>query len=370
MTNWNERPLPRAAGGKPNPNRKNKKKTKSNVSSSSLTPMPSLGTEENTGGIIALESTPEELRQREQRLMRFGTAATTWGQPATNTEDNRGGWTADGKIIGTSRDLEKPYFRLTSAPDPATVRPLEMLKIAYTHVKRKWKTENNYKHACEQLKSIRQDLTVQGIRGRFATTIYEYHARIALEVADLSEYNQCQSQLRELYTEGSESNTNNEFIAYEILYLLFSGNRSEMNSLLERRALAKVQGKAGGKTKSKALRHALAVRAALAVGNYHQFFKLYQDAPNRNALLMDQFIPRERVKALIMLCKSYPMGLPLDFISRELAFYSVDDATQFLEKHGIKVDDVNGRLETKPALPLLHAAIANKYQKADIKGQV
>ena len=45
---------------------------------------------------------------------------------------------------------------------------------------------------------------------------------------DLSEYNQCQSQLRTLYTDGSiaDVSVNAEFTAYEILYLLFSGNRS------------------------------------------------------------------------------------------------------------------------------------------------
>lgn len=77
-----------------------------------------------------------------------------------------------------------------------------------------------------------------------------------------------------------------------------------MNSLLEKRATARAQKKSAKKSKSKALKHALAVRASLASGNYHQFFKLYQEAPNRNALLMDQFVPRERVKALAMLCKT------------------------------------------------------------------
>ena len=64
------------------------------------------------------------------------------------------------------------------------------------------------------------------------------------------------------------------------------------------------------------------------------------------------------------------MGLPLDFITAELAFYNIEETIGFLESHGIKVDQKNSRLETKPAVPHLQVAINNKYQKADIKGQI
>lgn len=53
------------------------------------------------------------------------------------------------------------------------------------------------------------------------------------------------------------------------------------------------------------VQHALSVRSALATNNYHRFFQLFLSAPNMGGYLMDQFIERERVKALVILCKTY-----------------------------------------------------------------
>lgn len=52
------------------------------------------------------------------------------------------------------------------------------------------------------------------------------------------------------------------------------------------------------------VQHALNVRSSLATGNFHRFFILYRNAPNMGGYLMDQFCERERVRALIVLCKA------------------------------------------------------------------
>ncbi|KAJ6258489.1 hypothetical protein Dda_6531 [Drechslerella dactyloides] len=276
-------------------------------------------------------------------------------------------------VVGRSTKLEKRYLRLTSAPDPDTVRPLHVLEKSLDLLKSKWKAENNYSYICDQFKSLRQDLTVQHIKTEFTISVYEIHARIALEKGDLGEYNQCQSQLANLYADKIPGGHPHEFKAYRILYLLHTCNRSDMNDVLASLTAAEKQ--------DRAILHALAVRGAVASGNYHRFFRLYLDAPNMGGYLMDSFIDRERLAALATICKTYRPDIPFRHITEELGFENDSECEAFFVKHNAadfiktKEDASPGGtgkiiLETQKAFPTLEAAKAAAFKRVDIKGQI
>jgi hypothetical protein len=235
-----------------------------------------------------------ELDKRRQRfqLGNNGTKTTPpWGSPRKDEDEM-----PTGPVVGTNLSLEKSYFRLTAPPKAETVRPLHILKKTLHMLVEKWKAEKKYNYICNQFKSLRQDLTVQHIKNAFTVKVYEIHARISLEKGDLGEYNQCQTQLKALYAQNLGGNPA-EFKAYRILYFVYTCNKTDMNDMLAELTLTDKS--------HKWIKHALDVRSSLALGNYHKFFRLYLQAENMGAYLMDMFVERERLNALANISRGY-----------------------------------------------------------------
>jgi len=205
-------------------------------------------------------------------------------------------------------------------------------------------SEKNYLYKCDQLKSIRQDFTVQRIQNELSVKVYETHARLAIESGDLAEYNQCQSQLKRLYGEGVKG-CNLEFSAYNLLYLVHSNNKRDLLS-----SMASLPKEA---KKDTAVKHALQVRYAFLSANYVLFFKLYKMAPNLNSCLMDLYVEQMRFAAIKCMSKSYRPTVPVRYAARVLGFVGVDKVCEALEEceewlkaHGaiLSVDN-NGELQ-------------------------
>ncbi|KAI0482236.1 SAC3/GANP/Nin1/mts3/eIF-3 p25 family-domain-containing protein [Xylariaceae sp. FL0804] len=271
---------------------------------------------------------------------------------------------SSGPIVGYNMELEKRYFRLTAAPKPSEVRPEHVLHQTLDLLKKKWRKESKYGYICDQFKSLRQDLTVQHIRNEFTVSVYEIHARIALEKGDLGEYNQCQTQLRALYKAGVKGNST-EFKAYRILYFIHTANRTALNDAIADLTTAEKE--------ERPVKHALSVRSALALGNYHRFFKLYLDVPNMGAYLMDMFVRRERLAALAHMCKAFKSALNLRYITEELAFESDAEAAQFIIDHGqdlLEEKEDQIVFLTSKASRAFADARADAFRRVDLKGQI
>ena len=261
-------------------------------------------------------------------------------------------------VKGTCEKLEKEYLRLTAPPRADLVRPLRVLKRHVENLKSEWKGKrvHDYEWFCSQFKSVRQDLTVQRIANGFAIEVYESHARIALEEGDLNEYNQCQTQLKELYAENQFDDdamkNKNEFMAYRLIYYVFlTGNKKyeEGSSDLSKIMLSL----SADLRKDVSIAHALQVRAAVAEFDYHRFFRLYDSCPTRGAsFLMNFLVPNVRQVALNRICKAYRPSIEVKFVLSELGFSTKksDDGMDWLKSCGCVLSSDEERLLTKESV--------------------
>eukprot|EP00873_Tetraselmis_striata_P023223 jgi/Tetstr1/443487/TSEL_031495.t1 len=279
--------------------------------------------------------------------LRLTMAARSGGTGAPEPEDDDAQWAPAEALFGTSTALEKPYLRLTAAPPRHTIRPPKVLKRALRHAKGKWaaavqgggELKAPYSAFCEQMKSIRQDLTVQHIRTELTVAVYETHARVALEVCDMAELTQCAGCLRRLYAEGLLGQEA-EFAAYGLLMAAGLGTQAVALELLSlaRRDTELAAADQPALSAHPFVRHAAEVAEAVRCANLHRFLSLYGEAPRMSAYLMDAMLGRMRAAGLAALLAAYRAPLPLAFVAESLGFESPDAAAEYVSAAGVVVD--------------------------------
>ncbi|WPK25133.1 hypothetical protein PUMCH_002436 [Australozyma saopauloensis] len=337
-----------------------------------IAPSQSFGT-----GLLPKKSKKFDSNERKnQRSARFGSPdIATKPQPIVDPRK---------PIRGTLEALEKRYLRLTSAPDPSTVRPQSVLELSLKFVVDNYRNSNKqYNYINDQLKAIRQDLTVQHIKNTFAIKVYEVHGRIAIENSDLGEFNQCLSQLRNLYNSSKEEELymqTYEFQCYSVLYFLITGNNAGINSihieLLARDAATDVNRLAKKYQRHReCLYKVIGFQQLLIEGNYHKFFQEFRYFLTANipcaVLLIQNFIlTKERLIAMNTMSKAYKK-LPREYILLELAFEDVAQYTEFCKNFELEQFDTGTEFDLGSARAKLQAIIdQGRFKKVDIKGQV
>ena len=332
-----------------------------------------------------------ERAARMDRAQRFAREAIQFASDIANAK-GRGTPTMqemkmrDAAAVGTNESLEKTYLRLTEAPSMATVRPPRVLARALNMVKAKWDANRDYEYAKDQLKSIRQDLTVQHVRdGALVRETYQTHARVALECSDLAEYNQCQAVLKTLHAnlledalaanarrgetstspsgkkkkktsssrkrsaserdgdddEDTDANADSlediaEFAAYRLIYAAGAGSKSERSAAIAR----ELRDVPDALRRHAFVSHAVSACETLASSNFHRFFALRTTAPRMSARLMDIIAPSVRFDAARALLRAHAPRVPTAFIASALGFPSTDACAEYLtDEHAAAFED-------------------------------
>lgn len=243
--------------------------------------------------------------------------------------DKRRAQPSNEPVRGESIALEKSYFRLTSLPNPEDVRSERVLAEALQVVRYRWQEDGDYTYAREQLRSIRQDLTVQHIQNELTAEVYETHARIAIESDDLDEFNVCQAQLQPLHAAGVRVQHAAEFCAYRVLYNAVVPPRVHAGAAV----LTQLQQLNARALQHPAIAQALSAHLAIAANDFAAFFRLRGQMYHLGAHFLDRLVPEMRRLGLRATCHAYEPTLPLARLSELLGFPTERAAEEYLRRY-------------------------------------
>ncbi|CAI5757478.1 unnamed protein product [Candida verbasci] len=329
----------------------------------------------------------DSIDRKKQRLARFETNQTN-----TNQTERKNSTNSNGVIIGKSKDLEKNYLRLTAAPDPMKVRSQPVLEKSLKYVFKKFEdqvgkidAQKNYSYIINQLKSIRQDLTVQHIKNDFAIVVYSKNAIVSLENYDLGEFNQCQTQLKHLYKlrRNQDATFKRKFQreevelqVFKLIYMMITKNESEIVKI-RLQWITEFSKFHKNPKEEKFIKLVFSLYRAndfILNGNHYRFFQelhRYQDDEDFKLpfkIMHNYLYKNVRIKYLDILTQCYK-ELPIQFLFESLDFDTMEDCEAFLFNE-LKLTKPEGdSIDSKIAKTDLEPLIA-KISKVDIKGQI
>lgn len=156
----------------------------------------------------------------------------------------------------------------------------------------------------------------------------------------MSEYNQCQTQLFNLFGEdpSHKERIYFEFVSYRILYCIITEDTASMYSFL-----ASLKPK---DFENSLIQNALRIQTAFASLDYHQFFVRYRSSSFLAKCLIKDVLHIVRYRALCIICKAY-LQVPVSFVQEELGFEDLTECLEFLLAAGIQLDQANDKILCK-----------------------
>ncbi|KAI0984874.1 hypothetical protein GJ496_005121 [Pomphorhynchus laevis] len=224
-------------------------------------------------------------------------------------------------IMGTSTELEKNFLRLTTTPDASTIRPLPILQQAFVFVCEKAKLKD-IRYLCDQLRSIRQDLTVQNIKNDFTVKVYETNVMTALNACDREEFNQCQSRLMDLYKQGFVSANRCKFTGFRMLYCILTKDFQSLMQIYLEILLNGFENE---------LKDVLLLYQAWSSRNTFLLFRSYKKLSTDLQLVANMFIDRERSSTIAQFLKAFRPTLSQRWISSQLCYPNNDSFQKHMQ---------------------------------------
>ncbi|EAL49837.1 SAC3/GANP family protein [Entamoeba histolytica HM-1:IMSS] len=264
----------------------------------------------------------------------------TQKQPEINLKDE------NDNLIGTSQELEKHYFRIKGEAKSSEVRPLQVLYKSLNYVLTKYKENKKYDYICDQLKAIRQDLTLQHIENEFSIQVYEIHSDISLENNDVSEFIQCASALKQLYKKFGYSNDNPKVIFYISAMILCNMDSKNVSPITNYSLLREIPIEI---LINPNIQFVLNVKRAFDNGEYFTYLKLFKEAIPKFKVIMKLAIEKVRLKGLMLLFMSIGGVIEVNDVMDFLSFSNEEEYHEFISKYPL-ILDANGKIQCTETL--------------------
>lgn len=243
------------------------------------------------------------------------------------------GETSSHAFVGRSSELERQYTRYEPLVDD--IRPAPVLEKAFSYIQKRCSEiaasdgeKAAKKYLSDQLKGMRQDLRVQNIATLFTVAVYEFHARLCLEIGDIGEFNQCQAGLKQFYLIDSidvAQCSMAEFFLYRLVYLTLSEQHDSLSTELITYTIAagKHSSRMGRCIVKADVTRTLALCAACSNGDTSSICRLLTTFPIEMTYLVRIYLQKLRIMWIKVILTALKGALTMRFLMSSLGFTPV-----------------------------------------------